>query len=132
MSSYLLRTSIHNVLLFTAYVVLIFTSNNQCALNKISDYGVTPDIEWNLTLIKELAVFTLRLHAMQCTVLGRPFFSDQYAFRPTVSTTAALIAILHTVCSMLSTSPYVRVFAFDFTKAFDTVRHALSSKKCLH
>ena len=31
-------------------------------------------------------------------------FEDHYAFRPTGSTTAALIAILHTVRSMLSTN----------------------------
>ena len=39
------------------------------------------------------------------------------------STTAALVAILHTVNNMLSSNPYVRVFALDFSKAFDTVRH---------
>jgi len=56
-------------------------------------------------------------------------FEDQYAFRPTESTTAAIFAILHTVRSMLSTNEYVHVFAFDFSKAFDTVRHsALMSK----
>jgi len=35
-------------------------------------------------------------------------FSDQFAFRPTGSTTAALIALLHTVCSELSTNFYVQ------------------------
>jgi len=51
-------------------------------------------------------------------------FEDQYAFRPTSATTAVIIAILHTVRSMLSTNEYVHVFAFDFSKAFDTVRHS--------
>ena len=41
-------------------------------------------------------------------------FEDQYAFRPTGSTTAAIIAILHTVRSTLSTNEYVHIFAFDF------------------
>ena len=50
-------------------------------------------------------------------------FSDQYAFRPTESTTAAIVAILHTICSMLCTNSYVRVFAIDFSKAFDSIRH---------
>ena len=49
-------------------------------------------------------------------------FDDQFAFRPTGSTTAAVIALLHTVRKM-STDQYVHVFSFDFTKAFDTVRH---------
>jgi len=37
--------------------------------------------------------------------------------------TAVCIALLHTVCAMLSTNPYVRVFAIDFYKAFDSIRH---------
>ena len=48
----------------------------------------------------------------------------QYAFRPTGSSTSALISILQTVTDMLETQPYVRVIALDFSKAFDTVRHS--------
>ena len=51
-------------------------------------------------------------------------FSDQFAFRPSGSTTAAIVAMLHTVRSMLTDNDYVHVFAFDFSKAFDTVKHA--------
>ena len=51
-------------------------------------------------------------------------FSDQYAYRPTGSTTAAIIDILHTVTHLLVTNPYVVVIALDFSKAFDTVRHS--------
>jgi len=50
-------------------------------------------------------------------------FGDQFGFRPTGSTTAALIALIHTVLTMLSSNAYVRVFALDFV--FDTVRHAM-------
>jgi len=34
------------------------------------------------------------------------------------------VAMLHTVRSMLNDNDYVHVFSFDFSKAFDTVRHA--------
>jgi len=51
-------------------------------------------------------------------------FDDQFAFRPSGSTTAAVVALLHTLRLLLSSSQFVRVFSFDFTKAFDTVRHA--------
>jgi len=51
------------------------------------------------------------------------YFSDQFAFRPTGSTSAALITMFHTISTMLSTNPFVRVFSLDFSKAFDTVRH---------
>lgn len=56
-------------------------------------------------------------------------FSDQFAFRPTGSTTAAIVALLHSVRSMLVDCDYVHIFSFDFSKAFDTVRHeSLMSK----
>lgn len=50
-------------------------------------------------------------------------FQDQFAFRPNGSTTSATIAISHTVVRHLDTEPFVRVVSFDFSKAFDTVRH---------
>jgi len=48
--------------------------------------------------------------------------SDQFAFRPSGSTTAALISILHSVTSLLH-SNFVAVIALDFSKAFETVCH---------
>ena len=51
-------------------------------------------------------------------------FSDQYAFRPTGSTSAALISITHQLAEMLTTHPYVHLVALDFSKAFDTVQHS--------
>ena len=55
--------------------------------------------------------------------------ADQYAFRPTGSTTAALISLPHTVTQMLITNSYVIVIAMDFSKAFDTVRHVTLLEK---
>ena len=46
-----------------------------------------------------------------------------YAFRPTGSTQAALVSILHHISDLLVSNKYVRVIALDFFKAFDTVRH---------
>jgi hypothetical protein len=54
---------------------------------------------------------------------------DQYAFRPTGSTTAALIQLLNTVTSMLTTNKFVVVLCLDFSKAFDTVRHSALTEK---
>jgi hypothetical protein len=51
-------------------------------------------------------------------------FTNQFAFRPTGSTTAALISLFHIITGLLETQPLVRVIALDFSKAFDTVRHA--------
>jgi len=52
------------------------------------------------------------------------YFDDQFAFRPTSSTTAAIIAFFHIILTMRSTNPFVRVFALDFSKVFDTIWHA--------
>jgi len=51
------------------------------------------------------------------------YMTNQYAFRPSGSTTTALVSLIHTVLSLLGTNQYVRVIALDFSKAFDTVRH---------
>jgi len=56
-------------------------------------------------------------------------FSDQYVFRPTGSTTAALVQLFHTVTELLNDDPYVVVIALDFSKAFDTVRHVTNLQK---
>jgi len=48
-------------------------------------------------------------------------FRDQYAFRPTGSTTAALISLLQTVTDLLLNNPFVAVIALYVSKAFDTV-----------
>ena len=51
-------------------------------------------------------------------------FSDQFAFRPTGSTTTAIITLLNTVTNLPSANPYLIVVSLDFSKAFDTVRHS--------
>lgn len=55
--------------------------------------------------------------------------ANQYAFKPTGSTTAALISFKHHVTSMLEHSAYVHCLYIDFTKAFDTVNHQLLLNK---
>src|SRR5688572_27824019 len=55
--------------------------------------------------------------------------SDQFAFRPTASTTAAIIVLLQQVSSMLLTNDFVAVISMDFSKAFDTVRHSTLMSK---
>src|SRR5664279_696442 len=56
-------------------------------------------------------------------------FSDQFAFQPSASTTAALIHLLHTVTNQLQHNSYVVVYALDFSKAFDSVRHSAVLEK---
>lgn len=50
-------------------------------------------------------------------------FIDQYAFRPTGSTTSALIFLFQQITLLLEDHDYIHLIALDFSKAFDTVRH---------
>jgi hypothetical protein len=54
---------------------------------------------------------------------------DQFAFRPTGSTTTALAFCFHHVTRLLETNQYVRCFMIDFRKAFDTVNHSVLINK---
>ncbi|MFZ2538515.1 MAG: reverse transcriptase family protein, partial [Oscillospiraceae bacterium] len=50
-------------------------------------------------------------------------FSDQYAFRPSGSVTAALIAIIDSITEILRQGSSAVLISVDFSKAFDRVRH---------
>ena len=68
-------------------------------------------------------------------ILHNPLFSnlfaDQFAFRPTGSTTCALIKLTHELTNMLVDYPYVHVISLDFSKAFDTVWHSSLVQKIM-
>ena len=52
---------------------------------------------------------------------------DQYAYRPSSSTTCALVHMIHSWLRYLNSSPAsaLRVIAIDYSKAFDSVEHDL-------
>src|SRR6218665_1067085 len=53
------------------------------------------------------------------------------AFRPSGSTTVAIVELLQQITTLLLTNDYVLVASTDFSKAFDTVRHdTLLQKIC--
>jgi len=55
--------------------------------------------------------------------------TNQFAYRPTSSTTAALCAILSHISDLLIEHPHVTVITFDYSKAFDTLRHSSVAAK---
>src|SRR6218665_3265785 len=56
-------------------------------------------------------------------------FADQFPFRPTGSTTAAVIGISHHINEILAVDDYAIIISLDFAKAFDTVRHSALAQK---
>ena len=48
---------------------------------------------------------------------------DQYGFKPSGSTTAALLDLTHKISTMLEDNKYVRCLLIDFSKSFDCVDH---------
>ena len=56
-------------------------------------------------------------------------FQDQFTYRPTGSSTAAVICLLYRVSELLLSNPFVHIIALDFSRAFDTVRHSTLMQK---
>ena len=63
---------------------------------------------------------------LSSSVVAAAHTADQFAFRPTGSTTAAIISLLHSVINLLSSEPYVIVISLDFSKAFD-IHHCFTN-----
>jgi len=57
--------------------------------------------------------------------LSLDLISDQFAYRPTASTTAAFISLTHAVAQKLESCNYVRCLQIDYAKAFDTINHPI-------
>ena len=55
--------------------------------------------------------------------ISRQTIADQFAFRLTGSTTAALVYFMHHVTRLLENKSHVRCLFIDFSKAFDVVSH---------
>ena len=53
---------------------------------------------------------------------------DQFGFKPTGSTTAALVDFTNIIAIMIETNKYVRCLRIDFSKVFDSVDHLIVFK----
>jgi len=78
-----------------------------------------------------LARFTEKIVVRKWLLPSVPdcYIDDQFAFRPTGSTTCALVYMMHNITEMLETNAYVRCLCVDFSKAFDIVDHGILAAK---
>jgi len=79
--------------------------------------------------------YILRLKITHCpqillSALPTDQVFDQFAYKPTGSTTSALIAITHHISRLLESSSYVRCILIDYSKAFDTINHLTLFQNC--
>jgi len=83
-----------------------------------------------LTRVMERTVVQQFLYPTFLTSPSNLSFTDQFAFRPSESPTAAIIFLLSTVTNLLLTEPFIIVvISLDFSKAFDTVCHSTLMEK---
>ena len=71
----------------------------------------------------------LIVHDYLLPCLKPELFCDQYAYKPTGSTTCALIDFTHRIHTMLENNNYVRCVFIDFSRAFDTIDHLILIRK---
>ena len=126
---YKLLTYLFNLSLATSSVPDQWKQVFICPVNKApvpktdSDFrpiSITPV----LTRVIERLVVKNYIYPALLNPLHLLSFTDQFAFRPSGPTTAALITILHTITNLLTTNQFVIVLALDFSKASDTVQHS--------
>jgi hypothetical protein len=105
----------------TAVITPVPKISNPTAISDFRPISVTPI----LSRVVEKCVVTRWLRPAIPPVL----IADQFAFRPTGSTTCALVYMMHHVTRMLEHNAYVRCLLIDFSKAFDRVNHVILVKK---
>lgn len=73
-------------------------------------------------MVKRYAVHSFIYPALlrPCSTI-RDEIKDQFALRPTDSTTAAVIDILQQITTLLQDNNYVVVISLDYSKVFDTI-----------
>ena len=83
-----------------------------------------------LSRIFEKIIVKKCLYPIMTLPFNTSLLCNQYAFKPTGSTTAALVNLLHTTSNLLASYPYIHIISLDFSKAFDTLRHSKVLQNC--
>ena len=109
----------------TSCIIPLSKVSKPTALSDFRPISITPVLS---RLTERVIISTYVYPALSCPP-PTLCFHDQFAFRPTGSTTGALITLYQKISQMLITCPFVRVIALDFSKAFDSIRHSTLIEK---
>ena len=109
----------------TASILPIAKVQPPITLSDFRPISITPVLS---RILERIVVHDYIYPSLQCPPSGLSF-TDQFAFQPTGSTTCALIQLFRTISVLLESNSYVIVFALDFSKAFDSVRHSAVREK---
>src|SRR6218665_3439956 len=85
----------------------------------------SPYVEPPLLVVNNFIYPALQLPPISASI------GDQYDFKPTESTTAAVIDMFQNLSNLLKDDDYVVLISMDFSRAFDTVRHSTLMPKIL-
>lgn len=123
--SYIFASSLHTATTPSSWSKAIVTPipkiDNPSSMSDYRPISVTPVLS---RLLERIVVQKFIYPSINNSMLA-----DQFAFRPSGSTTAALVTLTHHVSHLLETNAYVRCLLIDFSKAFDVVdRFILISK----
>ena len=91
--------------------------------------GLTDLRPISVTPILSRIVEKIVVHRFLLPAIPQHVLSDQFAFRPTGSTTCALVYLIHQVTKLLEHNTYVRCLLIDFSKAFDSINHLILLQK---
>ena len=123
-------TKLINYSLTESVVPRIWKTAHITPVPKCSPVSAPSDLRpISVTSILSRTVERLIVRNYLTPLLQSDVFNDQYAYKPTGSTTCALIDFTHRIHTMLETSRYVRCILIDFSKAFDMVDHAILIQK---
>ena len=117
------RSALNVVALCKALVTPVPKKNPPRELSDLRPIMVTPSLS---RLTERLIVRKYVLPSIPSDQL-----TDQFAYEPSGSTTAALIATTHHISRLLETCSYVRCIFIDYSKAFDTINHPIHFQKLL-
>jgi hypothetical protein len=119
-------THIYNLTLCTGVIPSQWLTAVITPVPKIPNPGTLSDFRpISVTPILSRIIEKLVVSRWLRPVIPPDLISDQFAFRPTGSTTCALVYFMHHVTRLLETNAYVRCLLIDFSKAFDVVDHVV-------